>query len=518
MPRRRIAAAVIPESAGPILPPSAPIAGAAAASVRLDAWVFAVGAANVLHALVFAWLYPEQRFDPDLMAYLVYFRNWLTGDTSLFGIPYFMHPKALLVFGLGPLGSASAAFYCTAIASAALGTLVYLISRDHFGRSTALLVSAFLLIDPSKAFLTLKSSADLYVALFLFAAIWLCDRRRLLPAAICVLLSALVKPVTLPCAAYFLIADGGGRRRWLAAAVPLLAVPLTLWSNQVLLGSVHGTDRFFEEFTTLRGGESVGPESVLHFALWTQLIKQERFAATAAWGVVGILMWLAGDRRRLTSPLFLMPLLFLGGFFLLSLVSRFMPYFRFFWTLEIWFLVFLVYGVLEGARRLSGPHRWLRVAIAGFTLGLLADAGIGRHLDYRRDIAMVFERGMAFAAAAEPTLRAQRGSDQSLLTPLGLLPYLMWEFPEIGRAHRLEIAERSALERPAEYPDWILYVPLLYASTAAQQWVPELIREGAYEVRAADGEAALLARPQIARGSGEPAHGDSGRRAAEVAQ
>lgn len=464
----------------------------------LDGWLALVVGANLVQALVFARVYPQQRFDPDLLAYLVYFRNWLAHDTSLYGATYFMHPKALLVFALGPLADASAAFYCTTIASAALGSLVYLISRDHFGRLTALLVSAFLLLDPSKAILTLKSSADLYVALFLFASIWLCDRGRLLPAAVCLLLSALVKPVTLPCTAYFLTVEDGGRRRWLAAGMPLLAVPLTLWSNQALLGSAHATDRFFQEFTALRGGESVGPDSVLHFALWTQLVKQ-RFAATAAWGVIGVAMWLANDRRRLTGPLLLIPLLFLIGYFLLSLVSPFMPFYRFFWPLEIWFLMFLVYGVIEGARRLAGSHRWVQVAVAGFTLWLLVDAYVVRQLDYRRDIALVFEHGMAFAHAAEPVLRAQRDDADSVLAPLALLPYLMWQFPDAGRMHRIETAERGAIDRPAAQPDWILYVPRLYASSAAQAWLPELIRTGGYEVRLSDGEAALLARPQVGR-------------------
>jgi hypothetical protein len=480
----------------PVRPDDAPASSPARAARPMDRWVAAIFAANVVQALAFARLYPQQRFDPDLLAYLVYFRNWLDHDTSLYGVTYFMHPKALLVFALGPLADVSAAFYCTTIASAVLGSLVYLISRDHFGRLTALLVSAFLLLDPSKAMLTLKSSADLYVALFLFASIWLCDRGRLLPAAVSLLLSALVKPVTLPCAAYFLTVENGGRRRWLAAAIPLLAAPLTLWSNHALLGSAHATDHFFAEFTALRGGESVGPDSVLYFALWTQLVKQ-RFAATAAWGVIGVLIWLAGDRRHLTAPLLLMPLLFLSGYFALSLVSPFMPFYRFFWPLEIWFLMFLVYGVVEGARRLAGAQRWVPVAVGAFALWLLADAYIVRQFDYRRDVALVFENGMAFATAAEPVLRAQRDDGDSVLAPLALLPYLMWQFPDAGREHRIETAERGAINHPAANPDWILYVPRLSASDAARTWLPELIRTGGYDVRYSDGEAELLAGPQV---------------------
>jgi hypothetical protein len=482
----------------PVQTAAAPRLGAAAWTRRLDPLLLGVLVANLAHAALFAWAYPQQRFDTDLVAYLVYFRNWAAGDPSLFGVRYFMHPKALLVFTLGPLGSVPAAFACTAVASAALGGLVYVISRDHFGRTAALFIAAFLLLDPSKAFLTLKSSADLYVALLLFAAIALSDRGRLLAAAACLLLAALVKPVALPCVAYFLTLPRGTPRRWLAAALPLLAIPLTLWANHALLGSLHGTDRFFEEFTALRGGDSVGPDSVLHFALWTQLVKQQRFAATAVWALIGMLMWLGADRRRLTSPLWLMPLLFLGGYLLLSVVSRFMPFFRFFWLLDVWFLMFLVYGIVEGTRRLAAGRRWVQVACAGFAFWLLADAGILRQIDYRRDIALSFERGMAFAAVAEPILQAHLQAPQRLQAPIALAPYFMWQLPEAARTHRIDTAEAGALEPPNDPPEWIVYVPDLYASAAAQNWVPDTIQHGSYHVVAGDGTAALLMRDDVA--------------------
>jgi hypothetical protein len=461
---------------------------------RADRWPAVVFLVNLLHIAVFAWIYPNQRFDPDLLAYLTYFRNWLAGDATLHGIAFFTHPKALLVFALGPFADASAALAITAAASASLGCLVYLISRDHFGKGTALAISAFLLLDPSKALLTLKSSADLYVALFLFAAILLADRQRPLGASVCILLSALVKPITLPCLAYFLTREGGGARRWIAASIPLLAVPLIALSNHALLGSLHGTDRFLQEFAALRAGDTVGPQSVIHFALWTQLVKQ-RFIATAAWGVVGIVLWVAADRRRLLSPLFLMPLLFLFGYLLLGVTSPFMPFFRFFWPLEAWFLMFVVYGAVEAARRLAGEQRWVQTAVAGIVLVLLADNFIVRQIDYRRDFALPFERSMRFADGAARALREQRADGQSLLVPLALLPYMMWEFPEAGRAHLIETAERAALDRQVVQPDWIVYVAPIYASDAAQQWVPRLIQTGSYEVRTGDVDMALLARP-----------------------
>lgn len=469
----------------------------AAAAGQVDPWVAIVVAANLVQLFACARAYPEQRYDPDLLAYFVYFRNWLTGDPSLQGAAFFMLPKALLVFGLGPLGDPSAAFYCTAAASATLGGIVYTLARDYFGRLAALVVSAFLLLDPARVFLSLRSSADIYLALFLFAAVLLEERGRLLAAAGCVLLSALVKPVTLPCALYFLTVQGAGRRRWVAAALPLLAIPATAWSNQVLLGGHNVAGRFFAEFTVLRGGESVGMDNVLHFALWTQLVK-DRFAATAAWGVIGLLLWVAGDRRRLVGPLILTPLLFLSGYVILGAVSPFMPFYRFFWPLEIWFLMFVVYGALEGARRLAGGSRRMEVAVAGVVFWLLLDGYAARQVSYRRDVAMVLERGVSFARAVAPELEARRNPGERILVPMALEPYLLWEIPAL-RIGDIVTAEQAALETGGAAPEWIVHAPRLYASDAATQRVPQIVAAGGYEVVASDGEAVLLARPQAAR-------------------
>lgn len=465
-----------------------------------DPWIRGVFALNGLHIALFAWLYPNQRLDPDLIAYLTYFRNWTADERSLHGIAYFTHPKALLVFALGPLADPWLALVVSSLASAALGAIVYVIARDHFGRATALIASLLLLADPSKALLTLRSSADLYVAVFLFAAVLLADRKQLVAASVCVLLSALVKPVTLPCAAYFLVAEGTGRRRWLATLIPAVAVPLTALSNQALLGSAHGTEHFFEEFAALRGGDGIGPGNVFHFALWTQLV-QNRFAATAAWGVAGMALWLGDDKRRLTSPLVLMPLLFLVGYFLLSFTSHFMPFFRFFWVLEVWFLMFLVYGALEGAHRMAPGHRVARTVVAAAVLFLALDRFIVRQVDYRRDFALPFERSMAFARAAAEVLRARGAATDRIVVPLALLPFTMWNFPASGRSHAIEISERLALDQRMPAVDWILDVPLLYASDTARRWMPIAIASGRYQVQLRDGEAALLAPDRGAAGA-----------------
>src|SRR5262245_9764920 len=144
-------------------------------------------------------------------------------------LQYFPIPKPLPVFVLGPLGNASWAFYCTALSSAFLGTLVYLVARHFFGQVSGLLLSLFLLLDPLKGALTLRSSADLYIALFLFLALYLSVANRLWLSSICLFLSALIKPVTLPCTLYFLVGKKEQKgKQWIWMLLPLLAVPLTL--------------------------------------------------------------------------------------------------------------------------------------------------------------------------------------------------------------------------------------------------------------------------------------------------
>lgn len=482
-----------PADAASIPAAGALAAGAATAVARVDWWVLGVVAANIAQVAGFAWVYPHHRLDPDLLAYLTYFRNWLADDRTLHGIAYFTAPKTLLVFTLGALGSASNALVFTALASALLGTAVYLIARDAFGRAAALAASFLLLLDPSKAILTLKSSADLYLALFVLLAILLADRGRLLGASMCLLLSALVKPVTLPCAACFLVAPGTRMRRWSAALIPLLAVPLMLLAHRALLGGAFEGSRFFDEFASMTGGEPIGPGEVFHYAIWSQLIRI-RFASTASWGILGLLLWVSDDRTRLTRALLLMPLLFVLGYVGLSAVAPYPPYFRYFWLLEVWFLMFLAYGALDGARRLAPEAPRLRQAVAGVVLVLLADGMIGRQLDYRRDYAEPLEQSMSFADGATGLLKARWQTGDTVVAPLGLLPYMMWEMPDAGRAGGVDTAERIARERATPQPDWILDVPRMYATDATRQWMGDLVRNGSYEVLVTDGQAALLGR------------------------
>jgi hypothetical protein len=469
-----------------------PVTAASSADSRsLDWWAAAVFAVTIAQVLALARLYPEHRFDPDLLAYFTYFRNWLSDDRTIQHLPYFTAPKLLLVFTLGALGDATRAFYCSAAASGALGVVLYLLCRDSFGHPTAVLTSLVLLFDPSKAMLTLTSSADLYLALLLFLAVLLCDRGRPLAAAVSLLGAALVKPVALPCAAYFLLGDGRTRRHWLAAAIPFLAVPIMLLGNRALLGHALGGTQFFVEFASMGGAAAIGPGEVVHFALWSQLVRS-RFVATASFGVVGLLLWITGGRARLIRPLLLMPLLFLGGYLGLSVVTPFPPYFRYFWPLEIWFLPFVIFGAVEGARRIAAGDRRLEYAVAAVILVLLADGLVGRSIDYRRDYALPAEQSMQLAESARDILRAHRQAGEVVLVPLGLLPFMLWEFPEAARDQLVYTAERVARDDTPVQPDWILDVPGMYTSDRARERVAALLQQRRFTVVIGNEHAALF--------------------------
>ncbi len=456
---------------------------------RRDWWLPGLFALHLAHALVLVQWFPHHIFDADLLAYFVYFHNWFTHNTALFGVPYFTHPKPLLVFALGPLNDPRLAFYASAVTSAALGALLYSIGRDAFGRNGGILFSLLYLANASTAVLTLKSSADMYIAAFFFSALYLCSRERWLSASVSLLLGALIKPVTLPCTLCLLVGGTRTKKVWLYALLPFLAIPLTLWANLVLLGSAFGSDSFFREFAALRDSSPITTGDVVHFAFWTQLVKS-RFVSTAPIGFLGLLAWVSQDRRRLLHPLLLMPLLFVGGYFLLSIASPYMPFFRFFWPLEIWFLGFLAFGILEIARQLAGGQRWVRLAAAGLLLFFLSDDLIVLQLRYRDLFAIPFEESMAFVNSTQDTLARELVPGERILAPLAFLPYLMWK--SSGMQLTVITAEHAVASGYTDRPEWILDVPDIYANPHTREFVAQLVNTSGYHVRLTDGKAALL--------------------------
>jgi hypothetical protein len=455
------------------------------ASTR-DRWPLWLGAAHVAHTLWFGSAYPEVVYDPDLLAYFVYFANWLAGTTALHETAYFTVPKPLLVFLLGPLDSAQAAFAVSALAAGAFGALVYLIARQAFGRTTAILCSALLLVDVDRATLTSRASADFFLALFLYASIWAATARRWTLSGVALLLAGLVKPVAVPCLVHLLAVEGDDRRRaWRAAAIPLLALPLTLLANHVLVGSAFGTQRFFAGFDAMTDGTQMPTGDLLRFVLWVELAKTI-FTATAPFGVLGLCVWIARDKTRLTHPFLLVPLALLGGYVALSVTTPFVPFFRFFWPVQVWFGCFIVFGIVETCRTLVPEPRKLRIAITAGLLFFLFDEQMARQLKYRLRFATPFQQAMGFVATTDRLIAEQRAPGETILTPLAFLPYLMWTIDEArAQPALIRMAEMPAQETAP--PDWVLYVPAFFLRDETRGQVERLLSTGLYAPLLADG-------------------------------
>jgi hypothetical protein len=330
-------------------------------------------------------------------------------------------------------------------------------------------------------------------------AIALCIQGRGAAASASLFLSALIKPVTLPCTLYFLATDARSKKAWFCAIFPVLAIPCTLWANQALLGSPFGSDSFLKEFAALRDSSAIATGDVVHFAFWTQLVKN-RFVSTAPLGFLGVLLWVARDRQRLASPLLLMPLLFVIGYFLLSVASPFMPFFRFFWPLEVWFLGFLTFALFEVARRVAGDHAWVRAAAVGLLLFFLLDDLVLAQLRYRDSFAIPFEESMAFVGSTRDTLSHNSAAGGHILAPIVFLPYLTWALR--GERNTLITAEQATANGYSGRPDWILDVPEIYANPRTREYVAQMVREGGYRVWLTNGKAALLSLRQPPAGDG----------------
>ncbi len=441
--------------------------------------------------------YPYRPYDPDLLAYFVYWKNLVTGIHALRGVPYFTVPKPLLVFLLGPLDDPRLAFALSASAAAALGTLVYLIGRRAFGAAAGTVASLALLLDIQGATLTLGSNADLYLTVFLFASVYCAMGRRYVASACCLTLAALVKPVVLPCALYFLTVEGRDRRRaaW-SSLVPLAALPLTLGSNRVLLGSYFGVERFFTAFDAMSARAPLATPELLRVALWLQLVK-DTFVSTAPWGFVGLAAWLARDKARLTSPLILMPLLLLGGYLLLNVKTPFVPFFRFFWPLEVWFLAFVVFGMLETIRHAIRRPRLVRFLTVAVLLAFLADDLVSREMRYTRGFADPMEKATEFAINAFGTLERERLPGQTVLAPLAFFPHALWALQDT-RVHpeKVVVAEQAADAASPAQPDWVLYVPQAFLKPATKEYVDALLASGSYRLVTGAPEAALFTRAE----------------------
>jgi hypothetical protein len=461
-------------------------------SERKDLWPLILFGIHLGYAFFCVYLYPQHLYETDLIAYFIYFRNWLAQSFALHSLSFFPVPKPLLLFLLGPLANPFLAFLVSAFVSAGLGSLLYVLTRNLFGRPVALLFSAFSLLDPLKGILTVTSSADLYLSFFLFLSVYFATTQRPFGSSLSLLCSALVKPVTLPCAIYFLFAPGLEKsRRWYYTLLPLLAIPIILLTLYTSVGSVESDGRLFREFTALRDTTAIPPDQVLSFVFWTQLVKTH-FPLTAVFGVLGLLLWLSTDRQRLTHPFFLFPLAFLGGYLGLSIVSPYMPLFRFFWPIELWFLAFLSYGIVEGTHRLALGQESVQKAAVCLVLFFLLNDSLQHYFTYRNKFALRFGEGMAFVNESIRVMEREKQADETILTSFTFIPWVMWSLRLYDTPKAVLAVESMTASAQSPQPDWIVYVPTVSANPKTLRGVEQLLTGGRYEVRYQQGTSVLF--------------------------
>jgi len=190
--------------------------------------------------------------------------------------------------------------------------------------------------------------------------------------------------------------------------------------------------------------------------------------------------------------LLLVPMLFLGGYVALSIRMPFVPFFRFFWPLQVWFLGFVVFGAVEIARRVALERRFVQAGVAAALLFFLADDLVTRQLYYRRQFAEPFQQTMEFVEDVRPTMLTERHAGESVLTPLVFLPYVMWTLADTRAQPQLVSAAEHA--GSADAPDWILWVPRAFIDRDSRERIGRLVASGAYAPRVVRGESALLVR------------------------
>jgi len=279
-------------------------------------------AIHFFHLLFMQHLYPYQIYDSDLLSYFVYYQNLIHNQQVLLS---YMIPKPLAVFLLGPLDSPQAAFYCTLVIASLLGGLSFLVGTHFLGPLCGVLLSLFLLLDPHRNILALRSGVDLYLAFFLFLAIHLTVVKRPGLASLSLLLAALEKPVAIPCGWFFLLeAELTWKRKLLYGFLPLLALPITLFFYEIVLGTPSMSADMVDDFVIVRQFPPISPSTFFHYVFWSWLTEAS-YLHVIPWGFVGVLLWLKENRQRLLSPFFLLPLLFLFGYFILSFFQSYVP-------------------------------------------------------------------------------------------------------------------------------------------------------------------------------------------------
>jgi hypothetical protein len=450
-----------------------------------DWWPWGLAAVHLLHTLWFAAVYPEVVYDPDLVAYFVYWKNLVTGTTSLHDAPYFTVPKPLLVFLLGPLDNAQLAFAVSALAGALFGALVYLIAKRVFGRTIAVLCSLVLLLDVDRATLTARASADFFVRSSCTARS--ARARAPLPlGGLTIALAALVAGRS-PCVVHPRRQAGIARR---AGRAPrsLVAVPLTMLARPAPPAAVRSG------VPPARRDERWRADGDGRPAAFPGHAGEDDLHMTAAFGVLGLVIWIRRDRAAHAS----VPARAAGapaGYFAVDhdAVHHVLPLPR-----QVWFACFIVYGIVETCRALAPEPRALRLGATAALLFFLCDEQMARQMKYRAHFATPFQSAMSFVASTDGLLASARTSGETILTPLAFFPYLLWTIDDVRLQPELVRMAEMVATTPGDQtpPDWVIYVPSFFLRAEAKAPVDALLGSGMYApvFASPDGIGALYVR------------------------
>lgn len=468
---------------------------------RRENAAFAAGAlltalAVVAQGLWLARLYPAAYLDADLLSYLAYYRDWRAGYVADFG---YTVPKVLPILLLGPLGTPESAFVASLLVSALGGALLYALASATFGRLVGVLAALLYVLDPMRAVLTLRSSADLYTGVALLGAMLALRQRAVLLAAVLVLVAALGKPVAAACGLAVLLVPGVPRqRRLLAVLLPLLALPAALWldaalEGRPLLAALSLPDQH-ERFVDVAQAPARSGWGFLELVA-VDWLGRLLFAHTWPLVLLGMGLYafaslrgrLGDDDRR--AYLLLVPGLLAAAYVALATLRPFVVFTRFFWLPSLILSVLAVYALVEVARRIpgSGAVGVVVALILGFTLLL------DRAVDHRwreRIMLAPFELHASLADRAMAQIADDARCPGQAIVPLAYLPLAAWRAPE--KLHRGELCavEDWVDGRGCTEPACILYMPAAPTTARARAALEGLVA-GAAPTEVVDEHGAL---------------------------
>lgn len=425
----------------------------AAPSFGLDYFLFAAWFSSTLFAGFL--LFPELIHDPDFYAYKIYWSEIFERTGLLVEWEYFNHPKLLniLLAGIFPTAEMSFVFHC--FLSGILPVIIRRISLKGFGIEATWFWLFFLFWEPSRFSLAAQSSADFQLALLLYLGIYayLCGNTWL--ASLCFLCGALVKPVASLCG----LALVPFTKRWavgiLQGAIPFLGILISVGLHQIFFESWLNPSGFLGKFAEIRGVEGTPFWALPWFVFYT-FLAENKWGALSVLGYFGAALWISSERFRLYHPVFSVPLLLVAGYTGLALLGGFMPFFRFFWPVEIWLSGFMAYGIAQAGFFLSQHSRLARAA---FFAALIAAAGLAlgkAWVRYVTHIATPLSIERRFLMESCDFVATHRKPGEKVSVPLAGAPYLLYKARSPREPNFIVVQELKKGSLPV---DWQIIAP-----------------------------------------------------------